>query len=477
LRTPKSQNNYKEQKKAVTVEWVIADDEREWQLAQSADLVTSAPPRNQWRNWWMVTAATLLFLSVASGWLWYQAEIGLDKIEGELQAAVEVSQWQMQRDSQMIAGHTGVIQEIGERVGLPRVSHLEILDLGNEWAIVQVTTRQQESSYRQTILYRRDANGWYAATPSAAVWGAPRTLETTYFVFHYYALDNAAVVEAASKLDTIYPGLTASFPLDPASASKRHILISPYFAVEGTFNKTSYTTLKIASPALYLSPTEISEGDILAQAVLMGLLEVFFEQSLYYLLPTASHDYQVIARVYLLLETLRLWQLWNTDLPLATLHKPTIQWLYSDVQDRRTLLAFDTKLCSLHQLWGAAPRSIQIPLFCGDPQQLERYELWRYFPLTPPRSLGEFNLFYAAMPNEPSQVMDEDAPVGLATLFDYAATTYGPQTLPLLIRNATTHSTWKALIPATFGVSRTEFERGWQAYLYNHYGVSSAVTP
>jgi hypothetical protein len=171
------------------------------------------------------------------------------------------------------------------------------------------------------------------------------------------------------------------------------------------------------------------------------------------------------------------------------LHKPTIQWLYNhtlrisdsqhidDVQGKRASPAFDAQLCALHQLWSAAPNVIQLPLFCGDVQQLQRYEVGRFLPFTPPRSLAEIHLFTVAPPDEPYSGLGEAEQVGLATLFDYAAATYGRQSLSTLIANAASFSTWEMLIPATFGISYSDFETGWQAHMRNHYGVSASVIP
>lgn len=372
------------------------------------------------------------------------------------------------------------------------MAQVELLDLGNEWAIVEVTTRltrplgltqparpwgptqQEELSYRQTRLYRRDVGGWYAAAPSAALWGAPRTLETTYFIFHYYALDSEAVAEAAIKLDAFYPDLAASYPLDPASNGKRQIWVSPEYSLAGPINTSSGAALEIASPAINLAPTTISEGDILAQAVLLGLLKALSDQSIEHQLPDLSRDYEATTRVYALLESLRLWQLWSTDLPLAALHKPTIEWLFANVQGKRFPPAFNAQLCSLHELWRAAPYAMQIPIFCGDARQVERYEAGRYLLFAPPRSLAEIHLFATAMPDEPYQPLIEAQRVGLATVLDYAATTYGRQSLAKLIANAVSHSTWETLIPASFGVPVSVFETGWQAHLHNYYGVSTS---
>jgi hypothetical protein len=470
------------QTKTLIVEWQVAEDDHEWHLAKTTTLAVPAPVHHWSRHWWVATAIALLFLLAAGGRLWHQAHAGLSQIEGELQAAVEAGQWQEDRASRMDAKPTGVIESIAQGEPLPGIAHVQLLDLGEDWAIVQVTTmpawpsgsaQQGELAYRQTRLYRRGASGWYAAAPSAALWGAQRTIETTYFVFHYYALDTEAVAEAAIKLDAFYPDLATSYPFDPDSDGKHQIWVSPEYSLEGAINRSSDGALEIASPAIYLAPTYLSEGDILAQAVLLELLEVLANQSLERQPPLGL--YHAETRVYALLRSLGLWQLWSTELPLATLHKPTIQWIYGDVQGKRVPPAFDAKLCSLHQLWRAVPYAIQLPLFCGDPQQLRRYEVGRYLPPVPPRSLAEIHLFTLATPDEPYLGLPEAEQIGLATLLDYAATTYGRQSLSTLITNAASLSSWETLIPATFGVPPSDFETGWQAHLRNHYQVSASA--
>jgi hypothetical protein len=55
------------------------------------------------------------------------------------------------------------------------------------------------------------------------------------------------------------------------------------------------------------------------------------------------------------------------------------------------------------------------------------------------------------------------------TLVSYAMQTYGHETLPSLIEAMGEHDTWEELIPAAFGVSAEEFERGWQEYILDEY--------
>jgi hypothetical protein len=55
--------------------------------------------------------------------------------------------------------------------------------------------------------------------------------------------------------------------------------------------------------------------------------------------------------------------------------------------------------------------------------------------------------------------------IALATLLDYAVTTYGRKETDTLWAVLHEHKTWETLIPAVFGVPVEEFEAGWQAYL------------
>jgi hypothetical protein len=60
-----------------------------------------------------------------------------------------------------------------------------------------------------------------------------------------------------------------------------------------------------------------------------------------------------------------------------------------------------------------------------------------------------------------------------ATLVGYAVATYGRERRPPARPGLGQYESWNTLIPAVFGVSASEFEAGWQAYLVAHYGMSS----
>jgi hypothetical protein len=106
----------------------------------------------------------------------------------------------------------------------------------------------------------------------------------------------------------------------------------------------------------------------------------------------------------------------------------------------------------------------------------ETYALdWRLVS-APPLNLAQFPLLTVGM-----ALAEYDSPAGgwshratavaLATVLEYAAATYGPEHIPVLVAEAGRDELWATLIPAVFGVSVDEFETGWQSYLAQQYGV------
>jgi hypothetical protein len=61
--------------------------------------------------------------------------------------------------------------------------------------------------------------------------------------------------------------------------------------------------------------------------------------------------------------------------------------------------------------------------------------------------------------------------VAVATLLEYAVVAYGYEQLPVLLASLARHDDWDTLLPAVYGISASEFEQGWHAYLAKEYGV------
>jgi hypothetical protein len=180
-----------------------------------------------------------------------------------------------------------------------------------------------------------------------------------------------------------------------------------------------------------------------------------------------------------LLGGVRLWQVWQGDLPLASWREPLVQWVYSDArawlpEQAEVVPSFRTEFCAMHRLWMTTPLSLQVPSTCYDTiDQAERFLSWRSI-YEPPLSLAQVPLMTLEMALQPypmSWSAHPAATVALATVMEYAAATYGPKRIGVLVAEVSEHESWATLIPAVFDVSAEEFEAGWQAYLAEQYGV------
>jgi hypothetical protein len=316
------------------------------------------------------------------------------------------------------------------------------------------------------------------AAPRAAFWGPRRRLETRYFVFSYYEQDGEAVSAAAAKLEVLYPALYAAFFTGVPEGGKLVIQVDPAQR-PGEIAKRAgeWDPFVVASPAAYRAPLDISPADLLAQSVVLALLEDFRAQvSKRFVHEPYLPDHEKRLPISQLSYAVLLWQLWATDLPLAAWRKPVVEWVFSDLHDPQALAAvapaFLPALCAQHQLWLTSPLQVQIPLSCDTAELQERSLTWRFF-YAPPAPLAHLatstpvdaTLEVVAVSPHPA------ATVALATLVEYAAAAYGRQRIPLLVASMHRYATWESLLPAVFGVPAAEFEAGWLAYLAEHYGV------
>jgi hypothetical protein len=473
------------------VEWQVCDSEAQWTAARQvspaepADVVVRAPQgpaqgRGTARRRWLALGCVLLVLMLAgSGWLWHTANAGLELIEADVDAAVNADLWP---ETHSLADVT-------------------LVDLGGDVAVVEVAlpANEDQPALRQTRVYQRTADGWLRTTPSTASLGASRRLETSYFVFHYYDQDSEAVKAAAARLDLLYPALYAAFfPGTPGGK----VLLPPSAWVDNAFfpgapegeklvvqidpaqppgqvaeRTTDHDPFVVASPAAYLAPVEFSQADLLAQSVVLVLLEDFKNQA-------AQHHHLErawlrLGWVWPWLDGVRLWQIWATDLPLAVWREPVVRWVFrpEDARPAGEIPAFAPALCAMHRLWMGWPHQIGVPMICNPQGQavpssfwrMPRWESLRLADLVAPASDSQMR------PAGESVVGKE---VVLATVMEYAATAYGPARIPLLLATLYEHERWETVIQAEFGVSLDEFEAGWRSYLAGQYGVPlQGMTP
>jgi hypothetical protein len=295
-----------------------------------------------------------------------------------------------------------------------------------------------------------------------------RSLETPSFVFHFRQHDAAAVIAVAPQVDTLYATMRRDFGL-PTIPSPEKLVIevsvtqSPGSALR---QPSGADRLVAASPALYLAPAELTDADLLAQSIALPLLEKG--------LAEASEQHGIGASWQPMLAGLRLWQVWDTDLPLAAWREGIIHWVYLDLPSARrdqpdVLPERYEQLCASHALWMSSPTQLGIPLLCVGLELEEWYSpVWG--PRHPPTRLNHIALpAHDPFPHEETRLRGQT--VALATIIEYTVATYGHERLPALVAGLGQYTSWATLIPGVFGVSASEFEAGWQAYLVAQYDL------
>jgi hypothetical protein len=228
--------------------------------------------------------------------------------------------------------------------------------------------------------------------------------------------------------------------------------------------------MTIPSPSLYLVLEAMSDVDALTQSLLIALLDHLVSQARAAYGDRPMQDEQAGDNERLiqhLLDGVRLWQLWESDLPLAAWRKPVVQWVYGkdeELNKQFEVSIFGPDPCALSRLWLASPLDLQTLLLCEGQIRVERSIPWRsLYP--PPTSLDDILLPAASEGPHPAM------PVAWATVIEYAAKNYGRERIPMLVASYGEHERWETLVPAVFGVSAAEFERGWHEYLTEQYEV------
>jgi hypothetical protein len=219
---------------------------------------------------------------------------------------------------------------------------------------------------------------------------------------------------------------------------------------------------------------DISQADLLAQSVVLALLDDLSRQALLHYSPDPDPDWLRRSdglRLSPLLAGIRLQQLWATGLPLAAWREPVVRWVYGQDVSQSTKVekaVSGPDPCALSRLWLTPLLQLQELLLCDGQVRVEWLAAWR-LDYRPPARLAD--LLLPAAPNLFRQFPHPAMAVALATLLEYAAAAYGPERIALLVASLDEHATWETLVPAVFGVSAAEFEAGWQTYLAEQYGV------
>lgn len=423
---------------------------------------------------------TLLLLAAGVRWMQAQQELATIEIEAQM----------------IDAGATD--QPLARQAFVPAdVQGAEIVELGNGWARVRVLVKgaHEGSVYRQTRLYQQQGAGWQRVAPSANRWGRSQQLESHYFIFRYFAQDEDAVAAAAPILDAIYPTFHAALIADaPASTNapptpKIIVMVDPTRASGLTVGQAGApdVPLTLPSPSATLARIEVTEEALLVQGVALALFDHLAAQS------ELFHDLPV--RWRRLHDALRLWLLWDQELPLATWREPLVRWVFWADEGIGTkgaastsplVPAFLPELCADQRLWMSTQAAIGGAVLCFARPDGEEGSLAFRYPIPPPLTLpglqGEGMDSPSTVLSTTEQPLPSTAIVAFATLFEYVSASYGAEgsgteksgaaEVRALMAAIPTYESWETLIPALFARSKGDFEAGWNAFLAEEYGLA-----
>ncbi|RIK39665.1 MAG: hypothetical protein DCC55_17555 [Chloroflexi bacterium] len=482
-------------KRTSTVEWIVAESDADWARLCTRPGAGSpsgvAPVTSERRYAQRILAGVglmLLLLASAGGWWHHTTSAGAQQhatAEGELPVVA-------QRDGRLAINSAGDqsstewwYQLAREYDGLltatqttdpdePLHAALRNIDFQGDQAVAEVILYAQDNApvYRQTRFYQRAATGWLTTAPDANLWGPMRSLETPSFVFHFRQRDAAVVVAVAAQVEALYRTMRRNLGLESAPGARKLVI---HVSVTQPPRHTSLwfgapKEIIAASPALYRAPVELADTELLAQSLALPLFE--------HVLTQAQQGHATPVTWQPLESALRLWQLWDLDLPLADWREEVVKWIYIDLPTKAPRQAVVLprryrELCAAHMLWLLSPVQIHLPLFCAGQDQTQWDFYWRASPdplvhldqLAVPVALDSTEYGYPLGRSQPGQT------IALATLIDYGVATYGRERLPALVAGLRQHNTWETLVPAVYGVSAAEFEAGWHDYLATQYGI------
>lgn len=483
-------------KQTPSLDWQIVEDDAEWEHQQTlfAAEIEPSPQRVSFITDYLWLGLTVIVLtSVAGHWWWRTVQARAQQAQA---AATVLAQQSLVTRPADLTALTATIEQSRPTASYPysgfthtsarRIAPEDYLDAdlrlvefqGNQ-AVVSLTLADSSGTplYRQTRIYSRTAMGWQRTPPEADLWGAKQVRATPYFRYHYRQRDGETVQAIAATMDNLYTRLShdLGLPIDPLTTKLVIDVTVDQLPAEDlpAFDAQHY--VRVRSPALYVAPIDLPDEQLLAQAIALPLLRNRVMQ--------AAEHHKIGPEWQAVVEGLALWQLWQTELPLAAWRDEIVRWQYTALPAAQpgakiALPAHYQELCASHRLWMWSPIQIDIPLVCveGD------WEHWHWngwkasAPLThleqlalpSPAALEKWGSFGLGAPvhiNHPGRK------VALSTLIEYAVSTYGRERLALLVASLGQHQTWDTLLPAVFDVTAAEFEQGWQSYLVTHYGA------
>lgn len=435
-------------KRAPQIEWHIAENDAEWAALRAHSIPDVTLPGKRRHFYW---AALIALLLSVSGAVWLRV--------GKPGAPIPVEQ----ADSPQVVT-PGATSPAPQPVGL----HTQPRPLPERRDFFDGDVARMLNHPEWGLqVYQQTTSGQLRAALDRALWGLARRLETEHFIFAFRQRDDQVVAVVAPRLEQLYTTLQQNFGLmvEP-NVPKLLISLSQKRVVDDApYRPRLWPQITAPSPALY-PPTAWTEVDLLMQSLTLPLID--------HVLARVVARYAIGEARNPMLAGLRLWQLWDLQLPLARGRTDLVRWIYVDLPtatpgNTLPLPTTYAELCANYTLWMVHPAQLGIPLLCTNldnspwhfPRQLLRY---------PPRRLPWLNAAIFLDENVDAQgrtraISHPGDTIALAALVDYAVATYGRERLPRFVASLGQHDAWETLTPAVFGVAAPNFEAGWQRSL------------
>jgi hypothetical protein len=409
------------------LEWQVCEGDVEWQAAKAATLhATPKVPVHRTgevqrrRRWVSATLLALLLPLLVAGYrTGYRADQAMDRVEGEVAAAVVAEAWARPPTVQTVSATHAPAPYSATFGKEPRVE-VRRVEVRGEYAMVEVWIYASpepwlSTPYRQTRFYRGTEQGWLPTGPPDIFWQPHARLQVGRFTFVYGPRDASTVLAVAGAIEAMDAAAHTELGLIPsATALTIHVIppIAPDASLAYLPTPAATTEWDVPSPALLALPPYLSEADALRHLLGSLLARSALQRALALQPPGCAWTY--------LESGLDQWLAWDqSELPSRTrwyTRQVITGWLAQDTPPRLAMLVAPGEACAQ-----------------------------AYVPLT---------------------ARSPDAIVGtVATVADYAMSTFGRERLPALLDGMNRYDTWEALTPAVFGVSAADFESGWQQHL------------
>lgn len=478
--------------RTLQVDWQILLDENQWNSDEEvalpdASAPAAAPSAHSRRAAWIATLLLVLLAGATGLRLWMQAQAGLAAVERGLSHTLTAEHRAATEDDDLLAAALlDPEAEASWRTWMvtrqrptDRTLDAEIVDfeLAGDRALAQVRLTDPAGGvvYRESRFYRETAGGWLRSRPVEELWGDEGTLESEYFLFTFRRLDALAVAEAAPLLDKAYVHmhtvLGQFIPVDADPEEK----VAVHVVMRNGSHGLWYTVgepLAVNSPRLMRLPEEISDGQALAESVAFALRRAAVNRA-----TPQSRSYQPTPEF---LAGLRLWLAWEEGTLQADYRNKLVTWLYANPpHGLADPPASYQGFCGLFGVWHIVSPSVPLSFYCEEKPSGLLYRL------QPPTGLGRLplslnqewmNLDGSRDPLTGELLAPEvGQPIAMASLLEYITHTFGRESVPVLLDAASEGESWRCAAPERFGVSESELEAGWHAWLAAEYGVDTSA--